>query len=81
MVGFHALVMFMVVVSKHGLTQLLLELLDQPACFLSARQLEVIKKREVEVEWIKDLWFDLRLHLRQRRVGIVQGLHTVSEGP
>jgi hypothetical protein len=63
MVGLHALIMLVVVVTKHCLAQLLFELLDQSACFLSTSQFEVIKKREVEIEWIEDFRFNLGLHL------------------
>jgi hypothetical protein len=41
------------------LTKFLLEIDAQSPCFFSTRDLEVVKEREIQVEGVEDLWFDL----------------------
>lgn len=81
MVRFHALLVLVLMSRKNFLTQLFLKLLHKSTCFFSTRDLEVVQKREVEIEGIEDLWLDLQLHLRQWRVRVIERLSIISSSP
>jgi hypothetical protein len=78
MAGFHALIVFVLMASKHCFSELLLERHHQSARFFATGQLEMIKEREVQVERIENLRLQFGLHLGQRRVRIIQCLSQIS---